>query len=176
VELLRSVQSTSNVTLGVNAHRAEGSAFYNHKQYDEALEAWKRGLEKYPDDWEMNNNVAFVLSKMLGRHADAVPFAEHAAKMNPNSPEIQDTLGVVYTMTGQHDKARLALQKALDESRAGSDSQVTILVHLALLDLALGNKEAAAARAKEAEDILNVMPAQRQSLKDEVADLFDKLR
>lgn len=176
VDLLRSVQSTSNVTLGVNAHRAEGSAFYSHKQYEEALEAWKRGLQKYPDDWEMNNNVAFVLSKMLDRHAEAVPFAEHAAKMNPNSSEIQDTLGVVYTMTGQLDKARVALQKALDQSRAGSDSQVTILVHLALLDLAEGKKEAAAARAKEAEDLLNAMPTQRPALKEEVAALFDKLR
>lgn len=176
VALLRSVQQTTNVTLGVNAHRGEGTAFYNHQQFDEAIAAWKRGLEKYPDDWEMNNNVAFVLSKKLGRAEEAVPFAERAAKMNPNASEIQDTLGVVYTMTKQYDLAEAALRKAMDNSRAGSDSQVMILVHQGSLEVARGNMEAARAKAKEAEDLLNAMPNARESLRNEVASLFDEIR
>lgn len=172
VELLRRVQNINNVTLGVNAYRTEGTAYYTFEQYDQALAAWQRGLAKYADDWEINNNVAFVLAKHLGRPDEAIPFAEAAAKINPNLAEIQDTLGVALTLTKQFDRADAALQKAMGLSRAGSESQVTIMVHQGLLDYARGEIEAARARAKSADDLLRAMPSERPSIRAEVDDLL----
>lgn len=172
VELLRRVQAIDNVTLGVNAYRTEGTAYYALDRNEEAVGAWNRGLEKFGDDWEMNNNVAFVLAKKLDRGAEAVPYAERAAKMNPNAAEIQDTLGVAYTMTKQFDKAEIAFQKAMDNSRAGSDGQVTILVHQGMLDVARGNMESAKARAKAADDLLRAMPTEKPAMRAEVDALL----
>lgn len=172
VELLRRVQAIDNVTLAVNSHRTEGSAYYALDRNEEAVEAWKRGLDKFGDDWEMNNNVAFILAKKLDRAEEAVPFAERAAKMNPNAAEIQDTLGVAYTLTKQFDKAEAALQKAMDNSRAGSDGQVTILVHQGMLDVARGDMESARARAKAADDLLRAMPTEKPAMRAEVDALL----
>ncbi|QYK47215.1 MAG: tetratricopeptide repeat protein [Phycisphaeraceae bacterium] len=172
VELLRRVQGTNNVALGVNAFRSEGGSYYALDRYEEAVEAWKRGIQKYADDWEMNNNLGFVLAKKLGRAAEAVPFAEHAARMNPNVAEIQDTLGVAYTMTKQFDKADAALQKAMSLSRAASESQITIMVHQGVLDHAMGNMESARTRAKSADDLLRAMPTENPSIRAEVDALL----
>ncbi len=53
--------------LGTYAHVA--------KNTEEALAYWRKGLELFPDDAELNNNVGYVLTARLNRPAEARPFA-----------------------------------------------------------------------------------------------------
>lgn len=172
LQLLQRVQATTDVQLGVLAFRSEGTAYYAQGRYEEAVEAWRRGLAKYADDWEMNNNVAYALAKHLGRPADAVPFAERAAQLNPNVSEIQDTLGIVYLENKQYDLAEKALERALELSRVGTESQATVLIHLGILERERGNREGALARAQSAEDLLKSIPNASESTRRDADDLI----
>lgn len=172
LEMLRRVQASENVQLSLLAFRTEGNALYGAERFAEAVEAWRRGLQKYGDDWEINNNVGFTLAKKLGKAEEAVPFAERAAQLNPDVPDIQDTLGVVYTAAARYDDAERALSRALELSRAGSDSQATILLHFALLEQARGNEEAARSRARAASDIVQASTTAPASLREEVQEVL----
>lgn len=79
---------------------------------------------------------------------------------------------MVYTAAARYDDAERALSRALELSRAGSDSQATILLHFALLEQARGNEEAARSRARAASDIVQASTTAPASLREEVQEVL----
>lgn len=75
-----------------------------------ALELLERAVTLRPDDQRISLGIASFL--MLPRPDLALPFAERAAQLDPDSPEAQILLGVVLGLGNQTSKAKTTLQRA----------------------------------------------------------------
>jgi len=74
-------------------------------QYRDAIPNLKHQLSLAPEDISALNNLAFALAE-TGTELDyAQEIAEKAQRKAPNSPEVADTLGWVYTRKGLNDSA-----------------------------------------------------------------------
>ncbi|MFM9957387.1 MAG: tetratricopeptide repeat protein [Phycisphaerales bacterium] len=113
----------------IEMFRALNQLYYGMNDYEKSLQACKDGLALRPDDAEFNNNAAYTLSKHLNRAAEALPFAQNAAKGMPNSSAVLDTLGQIYLQLGDVEKAIESLVKAVDFA-ARPDEIVAANLHL----------------------------------------------
>lgn len=93
-------------------------------------------LSKNPNSALAENNLAWTLSE-LGRNAEALKHAEHAATLAPQSPQVLDTLGVVQMKGGKAEDAVTTLQKAI---ASGTPASPQIRFHLAQALTAAGKK------------------------------------
>lgn len=155
------------VSVRRQAFRALGNQFYQQEQYDNAVSAWRRGLEISPDDWELNNNIAYTLSSKLGKHAEALELAEKAVAADPGRSEPYDTLGGIYIALGKLDEAERMIQLGEQRSRTYS-SRVTMSITRAKLEAAKGEKTDALATLDRAESILMGIAGRDATLEQEI--------
>lgn len=92
------------------------------------------------------NELAWLYVTKRNDADSALPLAEQAAKLSPNDPAIQDTLGWVLYIKGENDKALELLQKA----RAMLPGNPTVRYHLGLALLKTGRKDDARVELQEA--------------------------
>jgi uncharacterized protein (TIGR03790 family) len=135
-------------------------------EYDKAIERYRRLLEIKPDNALVLNNLAFALAAKKNKVQEAIPLAEKAHTLAKGNANISDTLGWIYHLAGQNDKAAKLLEEA---AKAGSQNAETHL-HLAIVSAEIGNKPAATAALKRA---LEINPKLEQS--EEVKQLRAKL-
>ncbi len=93
-------------------HNRRGEFQYGLGQYQPAADAWKLGVQEFPQDYSMVNNLAYTLTKHLSKHDDALPLAEAAAKALPEQADVLDTLGVVYLNLNRNEDAGKVLEQA----------------------------------------------------------------
>ena len=93
-------------------------------------------LKKSPNNALAENNLAWALSQ-LGKNAEALEHAQHAASLAPRSSQVLDTLGVVLMKNGKADEAVTALKKAVGN---GASASPQIRFHLAQALAAAGKK------------------------------------
>jgi tetratricopeptide (TPR) repeat protein len=117
-------------------------------QFEESVQAGKQALEASPNDPMLNNNVAYMLSAKLGKHAEALVFAEKASQLAGDRGEIQDTLGTVYLGLNKPEQAASALQRALALTSATAD-RVSAGAKLVRALVQAGRKPAAQALVKQ---------------------------
>jgi tetratricopeptide (TPR) repeat protein len=120
--------SVKNPALLRLVHNRRGEARYGGGEYELAAQAWKQGIEQFPEDWGIANNLAYTYTKFLNKHEEALPLAEAASKAIPDSPDILDTLGVVYLNLNRNEDAGRTLERAGQLART-SVSTLTIAVH-----------------------------------------------
>jgi tetratricopeptide (TPR) repeat protein len=161
-----SKSATSELVLAASI-RLRGSTLYRLGQHEKAVEVFGEGLKKFPTDWELNNNMAFTLSKHLNRAADALKFAEQAVKTSPNNPDSMDTLGWTQHALGKFEEAEATLRRALSIAQ-DPRTRVTILTHLGTTLLERKNNTEARALAEEAQKLL---PSVRPPDADQKAEL-----
>lgn len=155
IDLLRNLATNAKLpALRQLSHRMIGTAYYAKKMYQQAADGWARGIEAFPDDHEMLNNIAFLYAKHLDRAPEAITHAEKSVRIAPNIPEALDTLGLAYLRAGKLTEARDTLKKAL-ELTMRPRSLVSTLHHLAEVNLKLGDKTAAAENLKTAKEVMN---------------------
>lgn len=126
------------------ALQSKSRELMKRKDVSAAVEVWRRGVEIFPDDWQMLNNLAYTLCVDLGQCAEAVEFARKAAEIAPpiGRPDILDTLGWTLYKSGQDREARIALEEALATIGRGS-SRPVILLHLMEVCAAGSDRQAA---------------------------------
>lgn len=129
------------------AMRLRGSTFYTAGDYEKAADAYRKGINRFPDDWEMNNNLAYTLAFHLKKPTEGIPFAETAVRIVPNNGDAQDTYGVCLMQSGKLAEADGALTKAVANA-VTSKSRVSALMHL-------GELRVLQKRGAEAEKIAN---------------------
>ncbi len=105
-----------------------GEAAYAAKEYDKAASIWREGVVEFPNDIGMINNLAYVLSKHLGKHEEALPLAEKAANAMPDQSDVLDTLGFVYLNVNRAEDAGKTLERAGQIAKTPV-SAVTVGVH-----------------------------------------------
>lgn len=101
------------LSLRVSCSRLLGDTYMRLERHEEAVAAWGRALALNPDDVASNNNIAFVLAGDLDRPGDALPYAQRAYGLAPQSPEIADTYGYVLGRAGRPADAERVLRAAL---------------------------------------------------------------
>ncbi|HZW09972.1 MAG TPA: tetratricopeptide repeat protein [Phycisphaerales bacterium] len=124
------------------ALRAISGHLYRGKQVEAALVAWGEALKLKPEDWQLENNIAYALASDLNRPAEALPYAEAAAKHGANNAETHDTLGTVYLALGRPADAIAPMEAAVRAARAPGDS-IKYKTRLALARLESGDRQGA---------------------------------
>ena len=93
-----------------------------------------------------SNELAWLYVTKRNDPDAALPIAEQAVKLSPNDPAILDTLGWVFYVKGDNDKALGILRKA----KSGLPGNPTLRYHLGLALLKIGRKDDAKAELEEA--------------------------
>ncbi|MBI4853989.1 MAG: protein kinase [Acidobacteria bacterium] len=111
IELFKEI--TERFTNDKEAFRQLGTAYLADEQIDKALEAFGQTIKIDPDYLEGHNRLAYVYA-IKGNFPPAITHALKYATARPNEPNPHDTVGDIYLLSGQADKALLAYQKALE--------------------------------------------------------------
>ena len=81
------------------------NAYERLDQNDKAAEAYKTIIANAPKYLPAFNNLAWVYAKDNKRLDEALEYAKKAAAFNPNDPNVKDTLGWIYYLKGEYQKA-----------------------------------------------------------------------
>jgi uncharacterized protein (TIGR03790 family) len=119
-------------------------------EYDKAIERYRRVLELSPDSAAVLNNLAYALAVKKNVPREGLPLAEKAYALAKNA-NIGDTLGWIYHLLGENDKAIILLEEAATEAAKNAE----IHLHVAVVRAALGDRQAAAVALKKALNIDN---------------------
>ncbi len=106
--------------------------------YDAAIVRYRKVLSLAPDTPLALNNLAYALAVRKGELREAVPLAERARTLAPQSGVIADTLGWIYFISGDAGRA-LPL---LSEAARLEPENAEIREHLATIRAALGSGSA----------------------------------
>ena len=82
-------------------------------EWDEADRHYTRAVALNPNDVTALRSYSFYLACM-GRHAEALAFAERARRVDPVSPDVQMNVGVVLYFARRYDEAVVAITEALE--------------------------------------------------------------
>jgi uncharacterized protein (TIGR03790 family) len=149
------------------AHFALASLYETAQEYDKAIERYRRLMQLTPNNPIVMNNLAFALAVRKNNVAEALPLAEKAYSLTKGSPNIADTLGWIYHLTGQDDKA----VKLLEDAVRSAPRNAEMHLHFAIVSEATGNKLAAEVALKRA---LEIDPKLEQ--REEVKQLREKIK
>jgi uncharacterized protein (TIGR03790 family) len=103
--------------------------------YAKAVDIYRIVLNSHPENVIALNNLAFALGEKLGQPKEALPYAERAMAL-ANLPEILDTAGWLYHLTGDDATANRLLERAA----ALAPAHVDILVRAATVAAAVGDR------------------------------------
>lgn len=146
-------ESAKDTALRSRAWGLVGSFHYEAGRWEDALGAFRKGLESDPKSAELNNNIAFTLATKMQKPDEALAFADAAVQAAPNNPGFLDTLAAVYI--GKKDWAKAAGYLAQATSVSSSDiERAPAFLHMAKVQLELGNKSEARRFYRQAEEII----------------------
>ncbi len=151
-----------------------GTTMFTQGNFDRAAEMWEKGVELFPEDWEMSNNLAYVLSAELGEHQRALDLALKAVDMNPDRSEPYDTLGNIYTALGQYDKANEVLATGMKYALSVR-ARVTLVIAQINIDLAQGRVEEARSKLTDIQALMRAMPTRDVGLEQDVEAIEAKI-
>ncbi len=136
------------------------------QEYDKAIERYRRLIEIEPENPQYLNNLAYALAVRKNNVQEALPLAEKAYSLAKGNPSVADTLGWIYHLSGQEDKAA----KLLEEAARTAGKNANIHLHFAIVSAATGNKLAAEVALQRALEI-NPRLDEREDVKKLKADL-----
>ncbi len=114
-----------------------------------AIPFYRKVLERDANNLMALNNLAWCAHQT--KSPDAIGLAERALNMAPRAPAIQDTVAVILSEKGEHERAI----KLLSEASAAATSSAEIRLHLAEAYARAGQKE----RARQEADAALKIPA-----------------
>ncbi len=170
-ELAALTTRTRSVEIKYSALRAHAGNLLSTEDYEGAVSLWQQALQLKPDDWQLENNIAYTLAVNLNRPADALPFAESAAVHSPNSPQVLDTLGSVYLVLGHPEKAIAPLTAAVRATR-GTPRDAQYMIRLAQTLVESGDRTGAQDLVVQIQALLD----QGRKLDDGYAEILKKVQ
>lgn len=137
--------------------RVVGAYFVVNDRWDDAVAVIKKGLEDDAGNVELNNNLAYVLAAEQGKAQEALAYAEAAAKSDPKSAMVLDTLGFIYLELGRPEDASKVLTEAL-ANPAPAEAHLSAAIHVASAFARLNNRTEAQRHYDGASGILTRFP------------------
>jgi tetratricopeptide (TPR) repeat protein len=136
------------------------------ERFDRATDAYRRVLAVQPNNVVALNNLAYAMAVRQMKPAEALPFAQRAATLARNDPQIADTLGWIYHLVGND---KMASQVLGPVARLGLN-QPDVRLHAAIVFAAVG---APAVAQRELEAALRLNPDLENS--EDVRQVRDQL-
>lgn len=154
------------------AFRLHGTILFTSDRFEDAIRVWREGLERFPDDWEMNNNLAYALSSRLDRAEEALPYAEKAIAQNPTSSEAYETMAGIYIALDKLDEAQQMIDTG---SRLVNtiNARIAMMITTGRLALARGDTAEARKQISNARNILRSTTSSDPDL-EELVDAFEQ--
>lgn len=156
------------------SYQSYGTTMYSRGEIERAAELWGQGVELFPEDWEMSNNLAYVLSSEMGEHERALKLAENAIRANPNRSEPYDTIGNIYTSLGEYEKAEEMLNEGMKYALSVR-SRVTLVIAQINMDLKMGNTSEARSKLLDIRSLMRAMPSRNVELEIQVDEVESKI-
>jgi Tfp pilus assembly protein PilF len=133
-------EATSRDKRQVAAQALLAQLYEQNKEYEKAEAGYRAVLEVNPDNWLVLNNLAYSLAVRRKAPKEALPLAEKAYKISNSHASVADTLGWIYYLTGERDKAKGLLEAAAK----GLPESAEVHLHLAVVFADLGQTRQAA--------------------------------
>ncbi|MBB6429300.1 tetratricopeptide repeat protein [Algisphaera agarilytica] len=138
LDTLRQQVPASNSSTHILIERMAGLAMLQNRDFEGAKEAYLRLLDIDPDNIEVLNNLAYILSHHLDKPDEALPMAQRAAEQAPTNAEILDTLGWIQYQLGNTENARATLERSVQARPIPANT-----LHLGRVYLETGNSRRA---------------------------------
>ena len=169
---LRALGSSSDAPTSVRGYawRQLANDYYAKERFEEAIAAWGEALNLTPEAWDLNNNIAFVMSSKQGKAEEALPMAEKALAADPARSEPYDTLAGIYIALGKLSEAEQMLEEG-DRRARTYGAQVSLALTRARLGLAKKDKDAARASLVTAQSILRGIAGREALMEAEIEAL-----
>jgi len=148
--------------------------------YENARKTYEEMLKINPYHVVALNNLAYVLIDHFNDAKSALPYAQQAAQLLPNEPNILDTLGWNFTLLGEYDKAIVVLRHSIGIN----DGVAAVHYHAAEAFFQRANKNAgtrdadlreAQTECRRAHELIMSAGRDTEGLFDKVIALGDKL-
>lgn len=147
--IIRLTTALKNNPKNAAAYMTLGYLYINDDQEEKAAKIYEQALEAIPDLWAAANNLACILSIEGNAERDldrAYELALKAIKLQPERPDVIDTLGWVYYLRGETDLAIAELEKAIERA---PDSAI-INYHMGMVLVKTNRLDEARERLKKA--------------------------
>jgi DNA-binding winged helix-turn-helix (wHTH) protein/tetratricopeptide (TPR) repeat protein len=142
-------------------HVTEKEKFYIAAHYyvdstyeiEKAIQTYELWTQTYPRDWIPYNNLADVASRS-GLIDKAIPAAQEALRLNPNSWFAYAALAKAYLMASRFAEAKAVCERAIAENHVGSFSNILVRIAYVEGDQAAIDQQIAAAKGKSNEAVV----------------------
>ena len=174
-DMLIAMQDSSYpAAISTRSYRLHGTTLFSQKKYEEAAAVWRAGLERFSDDWEMNNNLAYVLSSKLGKAQEALAYGEKGVAENIGLSEPYETMAGIYIALGKYDEAQQMIDTGSKFIKT-VPARVTMLLTAGRLALKKGDRTDARSKIADARSVLRSAPESHPDLEQDIADFEQEL-
>ncbi|MCA9303748.1 MAG: tetratricopeptide repeat protein [Phycisphaerales bacterium] len=163
-----------NPALQRMAYQTYGSMLFAANKYEQARDLWIEGVKLFPQDWEMNNNLAYVMSEKLGASEDALVYAEATIGSGITRSEPFETLARIYTRLGRYDEASEMIRQGMTYALS-IEARVTMILAEARLKLAKGELDAARGQVLNAKSILRSLPGVNEDIEKSIQEVESEI-
>ncbi len=91
-----------------------GIVYFRTGKFADSLRMYKETLKINPKNAQVLNNLAWLLAHDMNKPDQALPYAQKACKLVPDSSECLDTYGYVLMRSGKYNEALDALSRSVD--------------------------------------------------------------
>ncbi len=147
-----------------------GTIAYEGGNWEQARERFDRGITLDPESIELNNNLAYVLAAKLDKGAEALPYAQKAARAAPLNSGFQDTLGICQFAAKDYAQAIITLNNAL-QTAVNDTERVPAYIHTGWVRVKQGDKIEARRLASRARELLTNLPNARDQFLPDLQEL-----
>ena len=97
--------------------------FFKNKNFDKAEKLYKKILKKFPNNFDANYFMASIKAQN-NKFSDAKDYMETALSINPNLPELNNNLGLVYLFVNKSLPKSLSREKGILESSNNQEGKM----------------------------------------------------
>ncbi len=163
----RLMKNNEHPAIQIQAYRIHGATLFGQEKFEQAARVWEEGVGLFSDDYQLNNNLAYVLSAKLDRAEDALSYAQVAIEQNKQRSEAYETMAGIYIRLGKYDEAEQMIEQGSNFIRSIS-ARVTMLITAGRLELGRGNITQARLKLNDAKSILRSSPTAQPALESDI--------
>ncbi len=144
------------IMLKTGAFQMAYNARADNSYLKKAVEEYESLLSEMPNNFNVMNNLAYVLLESNERFGDALKYAKQACDANPNNPGFLDTYAYAMYRNNKYEEAQIAAISSLKQFEARKIAVPSdVYEHLGMIKEKLQDKAGALAAYKKAAELLS---------------------